>query len=88
MTPIEQKEIKGINLKTLITAIASTVTMVVAFMIGLNKINKSIDDQNFMIQKVVYMNETEVRTIKVRLDILESQILEIKQLKQTQNETK
>lgn len=82
MTPIENKEIKGVNFKNLIWIISSTIIIVSAFYSGINSINKSIDEQNFMIQKIVYMNETEVRTIKVRLDILESQIEQLKSSQQ------
>lgn len=78
MTAIEQKEIKGLNLKHILAVIGCTVTFTTTVMVGFNNLNKRIDDQSHLIEKMVLLNETEIRTLKVRLDVIERDIQELK----------
>lgn len=81
MTPLEEKEIKGISLKLLITAIGTTVTLTIAIMgsytglVGhMDKINNTFDLRMKDEEHKREMIELQIKEFRIRLDNLERKV--------------
>lgn len=70
MTAIESKELKGFNLKNLISIIGATVTICAITLTSFNKLENKIDKMEMQNQGDEKYNELRIRTIEMNIQTL------------------
>lgn len=72
---IENREIRGMNLRTLIIVISTTASVVVSIMMGVNKIENKIDEFASSQRQMQAIYDLKIQTMQTQIDQVHNDVI-------------
>lgn len=72
---VESKEIRGVNLRTLIVVVSTTASVVVSIMMGVNKIENKIDEFASSQRQMQAIYDLKIQTMQTQIDQVHNDVI-------------
>lgn len=72
---LENKEIRGVNLRTLIVVVSTTASVVVSIMMGVNKIENKIDEFASSQKQMQAIYDLKIQTMQTQIDQVHNDVI-------------